>query len=199
MIKGKYKKALKDYEKVISIIPENSSDAEFFAELARNSIRYPNSIKFHKYNVVFRMGEAKVISANGEQQKLVDEIIYAKGIIDGHSQALVNYCSSTGFIPDEYLRLNLETFKKTKENIDKIINEFDNETLLLINLNYEHKVKSYDKIHNLDYEDMKKYMLEKNYNLTKADYCKEFDRNAEFFINFKRERIKNEVPDIYVD
>lgn len=199
MIKGRYKDAVKDYDRVISLAPDNSNDAEFFGELARNAVMRPNAVIFHKYNVVFRMGEGKVIPENDEQQDFVNKIVYAKTVIMGHSEALKNYCSSTGVIPQKYLNLNSEAFKKTIENIDNIINKSDKETAILIEMNYKYRVENYDKIHDNDYEDLRKYMLEKNRNFTKADYCKSFDDDAEFFINDKIKKIKKRTPDLYAD
>ena len=199
MIRGRYKDAFNDYKKVTELAPDNSKDAEFFGELAKNAVIRPNTVKFHKFNVVFLLGDGEVIPENNKQEELVNKIVYAKGLIEGHSDALKNYCSSTGVIPNKYLMLDSKAFKKTIANIDKIINNFDEETAILFEINYKYNVKKYDKIHENSYEDMRKYMLEKNYELTKAVYCDGFVEEAEFFIKKKIERIKNEVPDLYLD
>ena len=199
LIEGRYKDAVKDYEKVIVLTNGNARDAEFFREIAQNAVLHPHSVSFYKYNVVYRLGEGVVVPRNKEEEELVEKIVYAKTLIEGHSESLKNYCSSTGVLPEKYFNLNSETFKKTKANLDNIINKLDEKTESWVEIYYNYKVKKYDDIHDYDFAEMKKDMIKNNQTFTKADYCKSFDKDAEFFINNKREKIKNGVPDLFVD
>ena len=152
------------------------------------------------------MSSEKEAKARVKINKLLEEANW-RLLDDEHGRANVDLEYTTKIKRDDkfktglldYLMLDSKAFKKTIANIDKIINNFDEETAILFEINYKYNVKKYDKIHENSYEDMRKYMLEKNYELTKAVYCDGFDEEAEFFIKKKIKRIKNEVPDLYLD
>ena len=118
---------------------------------------------------------------------------FAKGFIAVNTTVLESFCSSSGYIPNEFINDFNNRFSKTNENADKILNKYM-------------KKEEVQKLIVSKASSAGLVVLESEYNkiktnsgITKKEFCQLFDNQKSSIIEEKIKIFKQNKPLMYLD
>ena len=126
----------------------------------------------------------------------VNEASFIYGTFTSNNETLVKYCEKTGYIPRSYIKQYNEELSFTKQKMDKIIAEMPENYKIEFDAAVEMISSKEDPFgFENDYKYVSNIYSAEGKSLTKLEYCKMYDDNAQKIIKYKKELIKEKMPE----
>lgn len=110
-----------------------------------------------------------------------------------NTDGLMDYCSTTDYIPQKYISLFYKNFKNTINYSDSILSEY-------YNIEQKEHLKERARQNSIDLIDKDFKNIKKEYpQITKIEYCKMHDSKPEKLVNIKVDFFKKYHSDLFKD
>ncbi len=130
-----------------------------------------------------------------EEVKTVENAMFLYGFVSSSATSLENFCKTAGYVPNKYLNLFNQTFKKTIDNMNLLFAKINPEVKKELDNVQQEGLMEFENTHLKNYEGIKK----DNSKFTKQQYCKAFDDNANQLVETKVKMFKKEEPSLFLD
>ncbi|MBQ4077784.1 hypothetical protein IJD15_01195 [bacterium] len=138
------------------------------------------------------------VTISEKSQRELEEAILIYGVVYGNTDIIRDFCSETGYIPEEYINLFENSFYKTSQYMNKLFDEFQKKYKMNPISYYKSSHKSeFIQVYENDYALYKKYSYDED--ITKKAYCMSFDKMKKNLVSEKISTFAKMYPNIFFD
>lgn len=138
------------------------------------------------------------VTISQKSQRELEEAIVIYGVVYGNTDVIRDFCSETGYVPEEYINLFENSFYKTSKYMNKLFADFQRKYKMNPISYYKKSHKNeFIQVYENDYALYKKYSYDEN--ITKKAYCMSFDKKKKDLVGEKISTFAKMYPDIFFD
>ncbi len=128
-----------------------------------------------------------------EELQIVKDAGFVKGFVASNTFVLKTFCTSSGYVPNEFISQFENKFSKTNKNADEILDKYfskeDAQKLVVDQASKAGLVVLTNEYNKINREN----------GISKKDFCKLIDKNKDSIIDNKIKTFKQNKPNMYLD
>lgn len=147
---------------------------------------------------VIKKESQETVKMSKELQVEIEKALLIYGVVYGNTEIIRDFCSETGYIPEEYINLFESSFYKTSQYMNEIFVELQKKYKINPIPYYKNRYKNeFIQVYEKDYELYKNYT--NNEKVTKKSYCIMFDEMRDSLVSEKVTTFEEKNSNVFFD